>query len=83
MPQRLTKGIIYSRSLHLAACASLETISAIENALGKEKIPAFGFFCLLWRQSQPSKMFWEWGGRYGATYKVVTGFGAGKKTFWE
>ncbi|GKB76222.1 hypothetical protein Tco_0943117 [Tanacetum coccineum] len=30
MPQRLTKNSIYSRSLGLAACASLETISTIE-----------------------------------------------------
>ncbi|GJT74817.1 hypothetical protein Tco_1041542 [Tanacetum coccineum] len=49
MPQRLTKSSIYSRSLHLLALqlvllSSLETISAIENALGKVRDCQHGLY---------------------------------------
>ncbi|GJT45051.1 hypothetical protein Tco_0953766 [Tanacetum coccineum] len=47
MPQRLTKSSIYSRSLGLSACASLESKNEVcllcEGIL--KQIPAFDFFC--------------------------------------
>ncbi|GJV47643.1 hypothetical protein Tco_1437855 [Tanacetum coccineum] len=47
MPQRLTKSSIYSRSLGLAACASLESKNEVclLCEVNPKQIPAFDFIC--------------------------------------
>ncbi|GJV00922.1 hypothetical protein Tco_1330192 [Tanacetum coccineum] len=90
MPQRLTKSSIYSRSLGLAACASLESKNEVclLCEVNPKQIPAFDFICASLESILAIEDTWErersgfaeekvWG-----DIPVVTGFWGGKEDFF-
>ncbi|GJZ54996.1 reverse transcriptase domain-containing protein [Tanacetum coccineum] len=93
MPQRLTKSSIYSRSLELAACASLESknesnLSPFEDTWEKVGIANIALYNN-WMGSRKDEMILARvssgfaGEKVWEDIQVVTGIdGAGKKTFW-
>ncbi|GJU82268.1 reverse transcriptase domain-containing protein [Tanacetum coccineum] len=88
MPQRLTKSSIYSRSLGLAACASLELISAIEDTWERRGIANMAFI-QLGGSSRVGEMILARersgfaGKKYGATYKLKEKQEAQQRKFLE
>ncbi|GJR91475.1 retrovirus-related pol polyprotein from transposon TNT 1-94 [Tanacetum coccineum] len=89
LPQRLTKSSIYSRSLGLAACASLESKNEVclLCEVNPKQIPAFDFICASLESILAIEDTWErersgfaeekvWG-----ALPVVTGFWGGKEDF--
>ncbi|GJR89545.1 hypothetical protein Tco_0213556 [Tanacetum coccineum] len=105
MPQRLTKSSIYSRSLGLAACASLESknevcllcevnpkqilafdficaslesISAIEDTFGKgEGLPTMAFYTTGWLHDLANWSLQKWGS--AITYDCNEGHQSGRE----
>ncbi|GKC31008.1 hypothetical protein Tco_1038302 [Tanacetum coccineum] len=83
MPQRLTKSFIYSRSLGLAACASLERASTkcASCEVNLEQIPAFDFFLASLETISAIEVLWEWRGianmdfiKLGGSSRVLSDF---------
>ncbi|GKA37703.1 hypothetical protein Tco_0724268 [Tanacetum coccineum] len=90
VPPRLTKSSIYSRSLGLAACASLESKNEVclLCEVNPKQIPAFDFICASLESILAIEDTWErersgfaeekvWG-----DIPVVTGFWGGKEDFF-